>query len=250
MRIARIATPAGPRSVIADGDVWLEVDDPYADAPTPTGERHAVEGASLLAPCVPGVVLGMAHNSGEGDRRIPPQAFMKSARTVVGPGAAIKVDPGHGRVVGEGELALVIGRTARDVRAVDAPAYVRGWTIGNDITCVGQADADDLKTQVKNGDGFTPLGPWIETDLDPLREPLVMRRNGEVVARSSTDRLARNPFECVEYLTRFMTLGPGDVVLTGAPWTTFDLAPGDTVECELPGIGMLRNPVVERAVPR
>ncbi|HEY5788425.1 MAG TPA: Rv2993c-like domain-containing protein, partial [Microlunatus sp.] len=107
MRIARIATPDGPRHVVADGSDWVEIADPFADTIEKIGPRHSVATARLLAPVQPLVVLGMAHNGAPGDRDLPRQAFLKSPRTVVGPDAAIVLDDDLGRVNIECELVVV-----------------------------------------------------------------------------------------------------------------------------------------------
>ncbi|MDN5570860.1 MAG: fumarylacetoacetate hydrolase family protein [Propionibacteriaceae bacterium] len=243
MRIARIATPTGPQAVLAEGDRWLAIDDPFADQPIPTGATWAQEDVRLLAPVEPRVVLGMLHNSGPADRALAPQAFLKSARTVVGPGAAIVVDPRRGQVMAECELALVVGRPCRNVSVADAPAFVWGWTIGNDVTAVDQTAADETRTQAKNGDGFTPLGPWVETDLAALDVALTAAVDGVEAVASSTAALAWNPFEALSHLSGHLTLGPGDVILTGAPGTAFAITPGVEATCAVAGIGVLSNPV-------
>jgi 2-keto-4-pentenoate hydratase/2-oxohepta-3-ene-1,7-dioic acid hydratase in catechol pathway len=246
MRLARIQTADGPRPVVQDGSRWSVVEDLFATSPARTGEQHPVVGSRLLAPVEPRVVLGMAHNSGPADRRLPPQAFMKSARTVIGPEEPIQLDPRVGRVVVEGELVAVIGRTCRDLTLEAVPGSILGWTIANDVTAVDQIPLDDKFTQVKNGDGFTPLGPWIETDLDPRAVDIEVRVDGAVLARSSTAGLARDVGEQLVYLTSFLTLGPGDVVLTGAPGTSAPVAPGQSTAITLAGIGTLTNPAVLR----
>lgn len=243
MRIARISTPTGPRAVVSDAADWVVVVDAFAPHLDLTGERHPQAGATLLAPVEPRVVLGMLHNTGPDERELAPQAFLKSARTVVGPGEPIAVDLRHGDHVGECELALVVGRRCRGVTVDQAPAYVLGWTVGNDVTVPAQGAVDVTRTQAKNGDGFTPLGPWIETDLDALDAALVARVDGVQVAQSTTARLAWNPFEALSHLSAYLTLGPGDVILTGAPFTSFPIRPGVRATCEVAGIGPLTNPV-------
>ncbi len=246
MRIARIATAAGPRHVVADGAEWVEIADPFADVVRPTGARHPTAGAVLLAPVQPLVVLGMAHNGAPGDRDLPRQAFLKSPRTVVGPGDAIVVDGDLGRVNVECELAVVIRRTSRHLRAQDVPEAILGYTIGNDVTAVDQIALDEKMTQSKNGDGFTPLGPWIETSLDPSAVPMTVRVNGTVMATASTEQLAWTITEQLVYLTSHLTLGPGDVVLTGAPGTFAGVKAGDVSEVSIDGLGTLGNPVTGR----
>lgn len=251
MRIARIATVAGPRSVVARGGEWVALADPFAPdaAPAPGAPSWPVDQTPLLAPVEPRVVLGMLHNSGPDDRALPPQAFLKSARTVVGPQDPVMLDPRRGAVVGECELALVVGRVCRNVSVADAPAHVLGWTIGNDVTAVDQAAADDTRTQAKNGDGFTPLGPWLETDLNALDVALSGLVDGVEVAASSSAALAWNPFEALSHLSHHLTLGPGDILLTGAPGTAFPIAPGVVASCAVAGIGVLTNPVRALEVP-
>jgi 2-keto-4-pentenoate hydratase/2-oxohepta-3-ene-1,7-dioic acid hydratase in catechol pathway len=124
----------------------------------------------------------MAHNGAPGDRELSMQAFAKSARTVVWPGKAIVVDEDLGRVNVEGELAVVVRRSCRHLEPEQVPDAILGYTIGNDVTAVDQVPRDDKMTQAKNGDGFTPLGPWIEADLDACAVPIAVRVNGAVVA--------------------------------------------------------------------
>ena len=243
MRLARIATDTGPRPVCLRDGRWHEVADPYADTPAFTGPAHDLAGARLLAPAEPRVLLGMAHNGAPGDRDLSLQAFMKSTRTVIGPDDPIVVDEGLGQVNVEGELAVVIRRTCRRLRPEDVPSAILGYTIGNDVTAVEQIALDDKLTQAKHGDGFTPLGPWIETDLDSGDVPITVRVNGVTVAEASTRQLAWNVSEQLVHLTRYLTLGPGDVVLTGCPLTLGPVKPGDRAEITLDGIGTLANPV-------
>jgi 2-keto-4-pentenoate hydratase/2-oxohepta-3-ene-1,7-dioic acid hydratase in catechol pathway len=244
MRLARVHTPDGPRSVVQDGDRWSVIKDLFADPVTRTGETYPVDSTALHAPTEPRVVLGMAHNSGPADRELPPQAFMKSARTTVGPGDPIHIDSRFGQVVVEGELAVVIGRTSRNLAPGDVPGAILGWTIGNDVTAVEQIPLDEKMTQSKNGNGFTPIGPWIETDLDPADLAIEVSVGGDVAARSTTAHLAWDIAEQLVYLTSFLTLGPGDIVLTGSPWTAAPVVPGDVASITIAGLGTLTNPVV------
>ncbi|NUU17183.1 DUF2437 domain-containing protein [Cellulomonas humilata] len=245
MRLARIATDAGPVPAVADGDDWAVVVDLFARPLVRTGVRVPQDGARLLAPVEPAVVLGMAHNSGPADRGVPPQAFMKSARTVVGPGDPIWLDERAGAVKAEGELTLVVRTTCRHVTPDQFADVVLGWTIGNDVTAVDQVPLDSLFTQAKNGDGFTPVGPWIETDLSTLTDVRIeVDVDGARVATSSTAGLAWDPVEAFCYVTAHVTLGPGDLLLTGAPATSAIVVAGSTTAITLDGLGTLRNVVV------
>ncbi|MCF2707037.1 fumarylacetoacetate hydrolase family protein [Arcanobacterium haemolyticum] len=244
MKLARIATPEGPKPAILDGDTWAVITDMFADELHRTGETHPVEGTKLLAPCEPLVVLGMAHNTGAEDRKIPPQAFLKTPRTVVGPGEPIELDPSLGRIFGEGELTIVIRKTARRLKPEDVPGVILGFTIGNDVTNVDQIPNDEKMTQVKNGDGYTPIGPWIDTEIDWSNAPIHVDLDGERVADASSADLAWNIIEQLVYLTKHLTLGPGDIVMTGAPFTSAELTPGKRMDITIDGIGTLSNPVI------
>lgn len=251
MKIARVHTANGPRPAVLDDGRWHLVDDPWADRPRRTGESTSATDAELLSPCTPQVVVGMAHNYGPQDRLLPPQAFLKSARTVVGPGGTTVVDPAGGPVNAEAELAVVIGRTARRLRPADVEEVIAGWTVADDVTQVGQIPHDSLFTQVKNSDGFTPLGPWVCTDLGPVLDgqPVTLRTEvldpdgTERVAEGSTADLARTVREQLVYLTAHLTLGPGDVLLTGAPGTSVPVVAGAQVRIQVAGVGDLRHSV-------
>jgi 2-keto-4-pentenoate hydratase/2-oxohepta-3-ene-1,7-dioic acid hydratase in catechol pathway len=240
MRIARIQTPNGPRAAVLQEQTWLTV--PSIFDLTPDGESYPLDGTPLLAPSQPRVVVGMAHNAGPEHRKLPRQAFLKSARTVIDPGQPVRLSPVLGDTITEGELVLVIGKTARDLTAENALEHVYGYTIGNDVTATGQFPFDDKWTQAKNGDGFTPIGPWIETDIDPFNTPIKVYIDDELKADSNTSNLAWNIVESLVYLTSHMTLGPGDIVLTGAPFTAVSFTSGQRARVEIEGIGSLESP--------
>jgi 2-keto-4-pentenoate hydratase/2-oxohepta-3-ene-1,7-dioic acid hydratase in catechol pathway len=240
-----------------NGDRLTVVNDPLAQesgesAPaSEQGTTIPLSHVQLLAPATPLTVVGMAHNTGSIDRRRPPQAFLKPARGVTGPGAAIPVPAGIGRVDAEAELAIVIGRPARHVRASDALDHVLGYTMANDVTARALQESDPLWTSAKGGDGWTPLGPWLVTGIDPDGIRLGLRIGARELAVASTSDLARDVTEILAYITSFMTLGPGDVVLTGAPGEVARIRPGDRVTVHSNDIGELTNPVMaEEAVAR
>lgn len=228
MRLARLVSAAGPRNVVWREGRWHGIVDLFAAEPTFTGETFEPD-AALLAPVQPRVIVGMSHNSGAEGRALPPQAFLKSVRTAVGPGDPVMLDPARGSIVAEGELAIVMGRFARRLTAEQALGAVLGYTVANDVTAVDQVAFDDKLTQAKNGDGFTPLGPWIETELDPWSCGITVEVGGRIAAAANTDALAYDVVEQLVYLTSIMTLGPGDIVLTGSPDTSAPVASGDRV---------------------
>ena len=254
MRIARIELTRGPLAgartyavVSDDTSAYQPIPNPFvAGAPSGTevlGTTIAAVDAVLLAPCEPRLVLGMAHNTGPADRLLPPQAFLKSPHSVIGTGEAIAVEPGQDAVDGEAELAVVIGSVARKLTVDNALAAVFGYTCANDVTDRAEQAADSLWTSAKSRDTFTPLGPWIETDL-PSGDVAVTLADGRASgpAASCAD-LARGVAEILVYLTSVLTLHPGDVILTGAPGPSRRLMVGGISRVAVDGIGELVNPV-------
>lgn len=243
MRLARVETPDGPRDVAESPDGWCVVDNLLAHPLLYTGERVAA-GARLLAPVEPRVVVGIAHNKALREHVLPIQAWLKSVRTVVGPDAAIEARRGIGQINVEGELVAVIGKPAWQLTIDNALDAVLGYTIGNDVTSVDRVPIDERNFEPKSGKGYTPIGPWIETEItDPDAIAMLVKLNGEVRAESNTALLQSTVAECLVYASSWLELGPGDIVLTGAPATFLPVEPGDIVEIELPGIGSLVNPV-------
>ncbi|MCL2316268.1 MAG: fumarylacetoacetate hydrolase family protein [Actinomycetia bacterium] len=244
MRIARIHTAHGIVGVVDQDGRWAEVDDILAPDPRPTGVTHHPDGVSFACPVVPALIVGMLHNLSPVDQAKPPQAFLKSPRTAIGTGDKIYLDPHAGAVKGEGELAVVIGRPCRFITPARAREAILGFTCANDVTTSAQIPLDATLTQAKNGDGYTPLGPWIETDLDPADVRIGVVVDGREVIANSTANLAKNVYEAVSYLSHHMTLGPGDVVLTGSPATSYPLEPGQTMSIVIEGLGTLTNKAV------
>lgn len=206
---------------------------------TPTGAPVALADVRLHAPVQPRTVIGMAHNTGPADRLLPPGAFYKPVSSVIGPGDAIEV-PDVGRVDAEAEVALVVGRRARHLRPQDARGAVLGWTCANDVTARDLQAGDDSWVRAKGYDTFTPLGPWVETDpaFDP--DDALVALDG---VAAGSHGLARTATEVLVWLTSFLTLDVGDVVLLGAPGPSRALRDGDTVRVRVAGIGELVNPV-------
>lgn len=239
MRIARIDTADGPRAVVADGDHWAGVASVF-DL-TPTGEQYP-RSATLLAPVEPGAVIGVSHPSDpDGTARV--QGWWKSPRTVCGPSAAIHRTPWSSTTVAEGELAIVIGTRAAELTADTALQHVLGYTIANDVTTTAPQQ-DTVFFAAKTGENFTPLGPWIETELpDPGTATITVGVDDALIRTSSTAHLPHSITQILVALTRHVTLEPGDVVLTGSPNTAAELDAGQCVEITIEGIGTLRNTV-------
>jgi 2-keto-4-pentenoate hydratase/2-oxohepta-3-ene-1,7-dioic acid hydratase in catechol pathway len=236
------------------GKVWTVVDSPFPGSPANAGSAPyngwetgstVDEGSFIfLAPSVPANVLGMAHNTGPAGRNLPPQAFHKAATSVVGPGVGIELRPGVGHVDPEAELTIVIGSKVRGLTLSNARTAVLGFTIGNDVSARDLQKSDELWISAKSQDTFTPAGPWIVTGLDDADLAIGIRHNGAELKAASSADLGWGVDEILVYLTSFMTLHPGDLVLTGFPAECVRLMPGDTVTCHIEGIGELTNPVV------
>jgi 2-keto-4-pentenoate hydratase/2-oxohepta-3-ene-1,7-dioic acid hydratase in catechol pathway len=144
----------------------------------------------------------------------------------------------------EGELVIVIGRPARRISREEAPNFILGYTCANDISGEGTWSKDLSNWRRKSCDTFGPVGPWVETDItDPHSLEIITRLNGRENDRGSTSGMVYDCFDTVSGISQFVTLRPGDLILTGAPGAVEQLHPGDVVEVEIPGIGILRNPV-------
>jgi 2-keto-4-pentenoate hydratase/2-oxohepta-3-ene-1,7-dioic acid hydratase in catechol pathway len=222
----------------------------FFDEPVPTGEQLSLDEVELLAPVLPSKLVGVGKNfaahAAEFGMEVPeePLLFLMPSTAVIGPDDPIRLLPINRRTDYEGELCVVIGRVARGVRAEDASRYILGFTCGNDVTLRDLQKHDPQWARAKGFDGACPLGPWIETDVDPTDVVVETRLNGEVVQRASTSDLVFGVATLIEYITTFMTLLPGDVIMTGTPEGVGPLRASDVVEIEVDGIGVLRNEVI------
>ncbi|MEO5316239.1 fumarylacetoacetate hydrolase family protein [Pseudarthrobacter sp. CC12] len=242
MRIARLQTAAGPQYAVEGDGGWDHIVDPFEESLRYTGGATTHNEAIFLAPVRPAVVLGIGHNRTLNDHPLPIQAWHKSVHTIAGPGDAITAVRGQGTVNAEGELAVVMGRTAANLTADNALEHVFGYTCVNDVTNVDQNAVDERNFQGKAGVNYTPMGPWIETRLpDPERVAIDVYVNGAAKATSGTFNLPSSVVDCLIYVTSWLTLEPGDVVMTGAPATVVPVQPGDRVDIRVEGIGTLSS---------
>ena len=175
-----------------------------------------------------------------------PLIFLKPSTAVIGPGDTIEMPPVDGRIVHEGELVVVIGRTAKRVAATDWRDYVLGFTIGNDVSARDQMFADGQWARAKGYDTFAPLGPWIETDVDPSDLEIRTLVDGEPRRHGRTSEMLHKVPELIEYISDVWTLLPGDVIMTGTPAGTGGFLDGQEVTIEISGIGVLSNPARTR----
>jgi 2-keto-4-pentenoate hydratase/2-oxohepta-3-ene-1,7-dioic acid hydratase in catechol pathway len=218
-----------------------------------TGASYPVADVRLLAPVLPTKVVAIGKNYADhakemgGEPPAEPVIFLKPSTSVTGPGdpvaRPVKLSE---RVDFEGELAVVIGRLCRDVPAERVREVIFGYTCANDVTARDLQSRDGQWSRAKGFDTFCPLGPWIETDLDPSDLELTTSVNGEVKQQSRTSLLLHDVTELVCYVSAVMTLLPGDILLTGTPAGVGPLVHGDRVTVAIQGIGELTNPVVDR----
>jgi 2-keto-4-pentenoate hydratase/2-oxohepta-3-ene-1,7-dioic acid hydratase in catechol pathway len=207
------------------------------------------DGGHVLAPAVPTKIVAVGRNYADHARELgneppaEPIIFLKPATALLASDGTIIRPQVSERVDFEGELAIVIGRIAKDIRRDEWRDVVRGFTCANDVTARDLQKRDVQFTRAKSFDTFCPLGPCIETDLDPSRLSIRTRVNGVVRQDGNTSQMIFPCDQLLEFITSVMTLLPGDVVLTGTPAGVGPLAAGDTVEVEIEGIGTLRNVV-------
>jgi len=205
--------------------------------------------ARLLAPVAPGKIVAVGRNYADHAKELGNEApsepiiFLKPPSAVLAPGGTIVRPAISQRVDFEGELAIVISRRAKDIKRARWRDVILGFTCANDVTARDIQRKDVQFTRGKSFDTFLPLGPCIETDLDPFAVSLRTTVNGEVKQHGNTRDMIFPVDFLIEFITAIMTLEPGDVILTGTPAGVGPLVTGDVVEVEIEGIGTLRNDV-------
>jgi len=247
---------AAPLYAILEGDELREISGPpWATPVSPTSRSWKRAVARLIAPVEPGKVVCIGRNyaahAAELGNEVPkePLMFLKPSTSIVGPEEPIVLTQYSQRVEHEGELALVIGRRCSHLRdSEDALAHILGYTCLNDVTARDIQKSDVQFTRGKGFDTFCPVGPHIETQLDPANVLVETRVNGAVRQSGNTSLMIYPCAFLVRWISRMMTLYPGDVIATGTPAGVGPLIAGDVVEVSVAGIGVLRNPV--HAAPR
>jgi len=256
MRIARFTIGDEPLYGLVDGagEKIAEVTgDPLYHRIELTGTTHLVEEVRLLAPVIPrSKIIGIGKNYHDhaaemgGEAPAEPLMFLVPNTAVVGPGDPVVMPPQSTEVHYEGELAVVIGRMCKDVAPEDARSVIFGYTCANDVTARDLQRSDGQWSRAKGFDTFCPLGPWVETDLDPTGLHLRTRLDGETVQDGSTGDMVHGVAALVAHASAAFTLLPGDVILTGTPAGVGPVRPGQRVEVEIDAIGVLSNPFVRR----
>jgi 2-keto-4-pentenoate hydratase/2-oxohepta-3-ene-1,7-dioic acid hydratase in catechol pathway len=262
MRYCRLMTEEGPQWGAVEernGEMWVTkiVSSPEEDRVHPYdsvfAEVRAAE-ALLLAPIKPSKIVCVGRNYADHAKELgndapkEPLIFLKPPSAVIGPGETIVRPAISQRVDFEGELGIVIGKKTRDLSDdEDAMASIRGYVCVNDVTARDLQKTDDQWSRAKGFDTFCPVGPWVvdRSVLNPLAGIAVTTRvNGTVKQQGSTREMIFDMAFLVRYISRIMTLMPGDLIATGTPAGVGPMAAGDVVEVEIAGLGLLRNPVV------
>jgi 2-keto-4-pentenoate hydratase/2-oxohepta-3-ene-1,7-dioic acid hydratase in catechol pathway len=256
VRIARFSYGEGVAFGVVEsiGDDQVVV--PIAGHPFAPIERTEVAlpltDVRLVAPVLPSKVVAIGKNyaahAAETGSDVPklPLIFLKPSTAVIANREAIASPPSSHQVDFEGELAVVISRLCRDVPESRAMDVVLGYTCANDVTARDQQRSDGQWSRAKGYDTFCPLGPWIETDLDPTDLAIRTTLNGEVKQHSRTSEMVHKIPALIAHITSCMTLLPGDVILTGTPEGIGPMQVGDEVSVEIEGIGTLTNPIAAR----
>jgi len=245
MRYGVVRTAAGPRFARFEGTEALLLDGaPWAGG-QPTGQRAALDEGALLCPVAPSKIVCIGRNyaahAKELGHEVPkePLLFLKAPSALLGPGGTVRLPPESARVEHEAELAVVFGRRAKNISPEDAHAHVFGYTCACDVTARDLQRKDVQFTRAKSFDTFCPIGPWIETELDARDVRVACRVSGQARQEGSTRAMIFDVPTLVAYVSRMMTLEPGDVLLTGTPEGVGPLVAGDLLEVEVGGIGTL-----------
>ncbi|HEX2053904.1 MAG TPA: fumarylacetoacetate hydrolase family protein [Actinomycetota bacterium] len=241
--------------ILQDGVVEEISSTPFLPYET-TGVTYELEDVRLLSPCVPSKVIGIALNYKDHVQEMGKPApdypifFYKPSTAVVGPGDRVVRPPGCKQLDYEGELAVVVGSVARRVSLGRHEEVVLGYTCGIDATARDLQKIDSQWGRAKGFDTSAPLGPWIETDIDPSNLELTTSLNGEVRQSSTTSGMIFNVSALVTFVSAYVTLLPGDVILTGTPSGIGPMEPGDSLSVEIEGIGVLDVTVADSPGPR
>ncbi|OEC86605.1 MULTISPECIES: fumarylacetoacetate hydrolase family protein [Methanobacterium] len=209
--------------------------------------NYEVEEVNILPPVSPSKIVCVGLNyrdhAAELNMDLPeePIIFIKPPTSVVGHLDDIIYPASSSQVDFEGELGIVLSKEARNVKSEDAADYIGGYTALNDVTARDLQRKDGQWTRAKSFDTFCPIGPCIETDLDPMNQNISLKLNGEFKQKSNTKNMIFNVYELVEFISNVMTLKPGDVIATGTPPGVGPMNIGDTVEVAIEGIGILKN---------
>ncbi len=251
MRLVRFLAQDRPRWGILSGDDIADLDSPPFTGIQASKTRHPFSRVKLLPPCSPTKVVAVGLNyrdhAAEMGLAIPdePVIFLKPPTTVTGPGETIVHPASSLRVDYEAELGVVVKNRIQGISPGDAPRHILGYTCANDVTARDLQKKDGQWTRAKSFDGFCPIGPWIETELDPGDLQIQSWLNGQLRQSSRTSQLIFTVNDIVSFISGIMTLEPGDLIITGTPAGIGPMKPGDEIEVRIEGIGSLINRVIK-----
>ena len=246
MRYGVLRTSLGPRYARFEGGAAHLLDQPPWLGERPSGETAAVAEDALLCPVTPSKIVCIGRNyaahAKELGHEVPsePLLFLKPPSALLGPGGLVRLPPESARVEHEAELVVVVGKRAKSVAKDAALAHVFGYTCACDVTARDLQKKDVQFTRAKGFDTFCPIGPWIETGLDPSALQVRCVVNGETRQDGSTAHMIFDVPTLVSYVSHMMTLEPGDVILTGTPEGVGPLVAGDGLSVEVSGVGVLK----------
>jgi 2-keto-4-pentenoate hydratase/2-oxohepta-3-ene-1,7-dioic acid hydratase in catechol pathway len=250
VKVARFSNGAEPRFGIVDGpELVVLKGHPLVAGYQTTGERVPLKEVKLLAPTIPSKIVCIGKNFADHAAEIgeevtaEPLIFFKPSSAIIGHGDAIVIPPQSKQVELEAELCLVIGKLAKNVSEDKALEYLWGVTIANDVTARDLQFGDGQWARSKAFDTFCPLGPWVETEFSPDGQVIESRVNGEVRQNVAISEMVHAIPYIISYVSKNMSLLPGDIILTGSPAGISVINSGDMIECEIEGIGILSNPV-------
>ncbi len=253
MRYVRFRTPQGKESYgILDGGAVLECEGDYFSQVKYTGNSYPTDEVRLLAPTCPTKIVAVGLNYKDHIREMghempaQPVIFIKPSSAVLEPEGDIVLPPDAGQVDYEAEFALVIRKECKNVSPEDAKQYILGYTCLNDVTARQIQKIDGQWSRAKGYDTFAPIGPWIDDSLNPGDTDVKLRLNGEIRQHSNTREFLFPVEELIGFVSRVMTLYPGDVITTGTPSGIGPLQAGDRVEVILNDTMILRNGVIEQ----
>lgn len=250
MKYVRIERQGSPCWGVVKGEDVLTLVKPPYDGLEYDGGKLPLSQCRLLAPCEPTKIVCVGKNYVEHARELGaeppgfPVLFLKGPNTLNHQNGAVHAPDFVGRLDYEGELAIVIRRRAKDVKAKHFSDFVLGYTCLNDVTARDIQQHDGQWSRGKSMDGFCPVGPWVVDELSPAALKLETRLNGKLVQQGNTADFITAIPQLIEFITASMTLEPGDVVATGTPAGIGPMIPGDTVEVEIEGIGVLKNQII------
>jgi 2-keto-4-pentenoate hydratase/2-oxohepta-3-ene-1,7-dioic acid hydratase in catechol pathway len=250
VKVARFSNGAEPRFGIVDGpELVVLKGHPLVAGYQTTGERIPLKEVKLLAPTIPSKIVCIGKNFADHAAEIgeevtvEPLIFFKPSSAIIGHGDAIVIPPQSKQVELEAELCLVIGKLAKNVSEEKALEYLWGVTIANDVTARDLQAGDGQWARSKGFDTFCPLGPWVETEFVPDGQVIESRINGEIRQNVAITEMVHKVPAIISYVSKNMSLLPGDIILTGSPAGISVINSGDLIECEIEGIGILSNPV-------